>query len=120
MKEECKTCIHSLSSYIVGHKRDIKIVGCSMDECRYEPCYEIAQKQKWKNYEKRWDFMSNEEKCLVAYQLLHTTYLWVPKAFIYTVFEWFYTELVHERITVASICEQKRNEFKVLEASDGE
>ena len=116
MKEECKTCIHSLRSYIVGHKRDVKIVGYSRDKCEYEPCYEIAQKQKWKNYEKRWDFMSNKEKCLVAYQLLHTTYLWVPKAFIYTVFEWFYTELVHERITVVSVCEQKRNEFNVLEA----
>lgn len=118
MKEECKTCTHSVRSYIAGHRRDAKIVGCSRDKCEYKPCYEIAQKRMWKNYEKRWDFMSLEEKCLVTYRLLHTASSWVPKAFIYTVFEWFYTELAHERITVVSVCEQKRNEFKVIEAGE--
>lgn len=117
MKEECKSCIYSLRSYIVGHKRDAKIVGCSRDKCEYEPCYEIAQKRMWKNYEKRWSVMSYDERRLVTYRLLHTASSWVPKAFIYTVFRWFYTELKYERITVASVCEQKRNEFKVLEAS---
>lgn len=82
-----------------------------------EPTYEEIQKLKWKNYRKNWVCMTDSERCRIVYEMRHTTYHWIPKDFIMEVFDWLLTELEYERIEVTSVCERKRNQLKLVEAS---
>ena len=78
-----------------------------------ELTYEEFQKLKWVNYKKRWNMMTDQERCDIVWELRHTAYSWVPKDFIWTVFDWIMTELEYERIEIGSACENNRDRFRL-------
>ena len=76
--------------------------------------YKNIQKVRWKNYQKRWSEMDVDERIWVVTQLMHTSYTFVPKEFIDTVFEWVIVSLQYERIEVKSLAEKRRNDFELV------
>ena len=83
-----------------------------------EKSYEQRQQLKWKNYKRNWNLMTDEQRCDIVWELQHTSYTWVPKAFIWTVFDWFLTELEYERIEVYSACVARRDRFKLIKPEE--
>ena len=84
-------------------------------DCCEDLTYEERQKLIWRNVQKRWDFMDDDEKVSIINRIGRTPCGWIPKALLYDAFTWFLFEITHERIEVHSICEQKRNEFKLID-----
>jgi len=77
--------------------------------------YEEKQKLKFKNIQKKWSIMSQEEKCNVLGLILHNPCSWIPKQLLYDALDWVITELQYERLEIVSLCEIKRNQFKIVD-----
>ena len=83
-----------------------------------EPSYEEVQKIKWKNYRKRWSVLDVDERCRIVQEMRHTSFTWIPKDFIYEVFDWLITELEYQRIAINYVCDRKRNQLKLVDSDE--
>ena len=79
-----------------------------------ELTYEEFQKLKWKNYKRKWNFMTDQERCDTVAEARHTTPSWIPKDFMWTMLDWFITEIEYERIEVYSVFEDRRDRFRLV------
>lgn len=86
-----------------------------MTELKIGSSYEEQTKLIWKAREKRWEFMSQEEKCQIVNQMNHTPYSWIPKSFIAEVFRWFYDAFRFGLIEHTDLVEIKRANLRLIE-----